>query len=287
MRERDPNCVFKLPFGEELGSGTGSRSGGQGYGASDTNRWKYGMLQRDAATGLDHTWWRKYESLSGRWTSPDPLNGGIGDPQSFNHFSYAGNDPVNFVDPTGLNQDPPGQGPDPPGGWPTDPSVYGHLSTDTWAPYWPGGNGNAGSSHGLLLEIGDAATTFGGVIVRGTKAIVRNETKFLKCFESERFSADVSSLTKGTRLHGAATFLAQSAEIIPTLSVAGDAAAMTAKAARPGMLGTKETYASGAVRGTLTAVGDIATPVLAGTFAFTTSYNVAKAAGCRFDNPVP
>jgi len=75
---------------------------GQGYAASDTNRWKYGMLQRDAATGLDHTWWRKFESFSGRWTSPDQLNGSIGNPQSFNHYPYAANDPVNFIDPTGL-----------------------------------------------------------------------------------------------------------------------------------------------------------------------------------------
>jgi RHS repeat-associated protein len=91
-----------LPFGEEIGSSIGFRSGGQGYGAGDTNRWKYGMLQRDAATGLDHTWWRKYESAAGRWTTPDPLGGSIGDPQSFNHYTYTGNDPVNSVDPTGL-----------------------------------------------------------------------------------------------------------------------------------------------------------------------------------------
>ena len=41
----------------------------QGYNASDNNRWKYGMTERDATSGLDHTWFRKYESLSGRWTS--------------------------------------------------------------------------------------------------------------------------------------------------------------------------------------------------------------------------
>jgi RHS repeat-associated protein len=92
-----------LPFGEEIGSGLGLRTPGQGYSASDTNRWKYGMLQRDAATGLDHAGWRKYESNSGRWTSPDPLSGQLGDPQGFNHYTYAANDPVNFVDPSGLD----------------------------------------------------------------------------------------------------------------------------------------------------------------------------------------
>ncbi|HKP37794.1 MAG TPA: RHS repeat-associated core domain-containing protein, partial [Pyrinomonadaceae bacterium] len=93
-----------LPFGEEIGSGLGLRSTGQGYNATDTNRWKYGLTERDATSGLDHTWWRKYENLSGRWTSPDPYNGSmsIANPQSFNRNSYVLNDPVNLVDPTGL-----------------------------------------------------------------------------------------------------------------------------------------------------------------------------------------
>jgi RHS repeat-associated protein len=93
-----------LPFGEEIGSGTGLRTGTQGYGATDTNRQKYAMLERDDATGLDHTWWRKYESFSGRWTSPDPYSGSmsIANPQSFNRYAHVGNDPVNLVDPTGL-----------------------------------------------------------------------------------------------------------------------------------------------------------------------------------------
>ncbi len=93
-----------LPFGEELFSGIGLRSSSQGYGATDTNRQKYGLTERDDATGLDHTWWRKYENLSGRWTSPDPYNGSasIADPQSLNRFSYTQNDPVNFIDPSGL-----------------------------------------------------------------------------------------------------------------------------------------------------------------------------------------
>src|SRR5438128_7325212 len=76
-------------------------AGAQGYNVPDSNRQKYAMLERDS-TGLDHTWWRKYESTAGRWTSPDPMPGNIGDPQSFNQYSYTRNDPVNFVDPTGL-----------------------------------------------------------------------------------------------------------------------------------------------------------------------------------------
>ena len=92
-----------LPFGEEIGSLIGLRSATQGYGGGDTNRQKYGMTERDDATGLDHTPWRKYENTAGRWTTPDPYRGSItiADPQSFNRYSYVQNDPVNFVDPTG------------------------------------------------------------------------------------------------------------------------------------------------------------------------------------------
>ena len=56
-----------LPFGEEISSGVGMRTGSQGYNVPDSNRQKYAMLERDS-TGLDHTWWRKYESTAGRYT---------------------------------------------------------------------------------------------------------------------------------------------------------------------------------------------------------------------------
>jgi RHS repeat-associated protein len=96
-----------LPFGEEVGAGIGLRTSGQGFGATDSNRQRYGLTERDGTTGLDHTLWRKYENLGGRWTSPDPMRGNIDAPQSFNSYSYAANDPVSFVDPTGLDpQDP-------------------------------------------------------------------------------------------------------------------------------------------------------------------------------------
>jgi RHS repeat-associated protein len=62
------------------------------------------MTERDEASGLDHTWYRKYENQGGRWTSPDPFISSINlaNPQSFNRYSYVENEPTNFIDPSGL-----------------------------------------------------------------------------------------------------------------------------------------------------------------------------------------
>lgn len=90
------------PFGEEIYSGVGMR--GQGYGAGDAVRQKFAGMEKDEASGMSHTLWRQYDSLSGRWTAPDPYGGSmsVGNPQSFNRYSYVDNDPVNLNDPSGL-----------------------------------------------------------------------------------------------------------------------------------------------------------------------------------------
>ena len=93
-----------LPFGEEIGANVGLRTTTQMYSQSDTVRRRFAMLERDDVTGLDHTLFRKYETRAGRWTSPDPYGGSmtVNNPQSFNRYSYVGNDPINLADPTGL-----------------------------------------------------------------------------------------------------------------------------------------------------------------------------------------
>jgi len=81
-----------LPFGEELGAGTGMRTTAQGYSGADGVRQRYADTRLDDATGLDHTLWRKLETRSGRWTTPDPYGSSMetDDPQSFNRYAYGG-----------------------------------------------------------------------------------------------------------------------------------------------------------------------------------------------------
>jgi len=91
-------------FGEAVGAAVGLRSTAQGYWGTTATRQGYGLTEKDEATGLDHTWFRKNEGSAGRWTSPDPYKGSmqLGDPQTFNRYSYVGSQPTNFVDPSGL-----------------------------------------------------------------------------------------------------------------------------------------------------------------------------------------
>ncbi len=91
-------------FGGDVGYGVGQRSIELGYNRGASTRQGYGMTERDEATGLDHTWFRKNESSAGRWTRPDPYNGSISveNPQSHNRYSYVTNDPIGYIDPSGL-----------------------------------------------------------------------------------------------------------------------------------------------------------------------------------------
>jgi RHS repeat-associated protein len=69
------------------------------------NSRKYTGYERDWATNLDNAKARAFNHNRGRFMQPDPLGVGAADPsnpQSLNRYSYVGNDPANFVDPSGL-----------------------------------------------------------------------------------------------------------------------------------------------------------------------------------------
>ena len=59
--------------------------------------------ERDADTGFDYVGARYYASQTGRFTTVDPahVNGDVFDPQSWNAYAYARNNPLKYTDPTG------------------------------------------------------------------------------------------------------------------------------------------------------------------------------------------
>jgi RHS repeat-associated protein len=92
-----------LPFGEEL-AGQSGRSQTQGYNVTDGLRQKFTSEERDIETGLDYFGARYFSSTQGRFTSYDPilLSAHKTNPQSWNRYTYVFNDPLELVDPNGL-----------------------------------------------------------------------------------------------------------------------------------------------------------------------------------------
>jgi RHS repeat-associated protein len=98
-----------LPFGEELAGGApsapgvGGRTTTQGY-MNDSERQKFSGYEYDAETGLNYAQARYQSPTQGRFTSVDPLMASASTtrPQSFNRYSHALNNPLRFVDASGM-----------------------------------------------------------------------------------------------------------------------------------------------------------------------------------------
>jgi RHS repeat-associated protein len=74
-------------------------------GSTTLNSHKFTGYEKDQSTGLDYAEARMYAGSRGRFTKPDPQwlsAASARRPQSLNRYSYVNNDPVNFVDRTGL-----------------------------------------------------------------------------------------------------------------------------------------------------------------------------------------
>ncbi len=72
---------------------------------SDTcpQNYKFAGKERDAESALDHLGARNYSWNLGRFHSPDLpfIDQHLGDPQSWNLYTYVRNNPIKYVDPTG------------------------------------------------------------------------------------------------------------------------------------------------------------------------------------------
>ncbi len=66
--------------------------------------YKFTGKERDSESGLDNFGARYDSSSMGRFMTPDPLlnSGRPSNPQTWNRYAYAMNNPLNIVDPTGL-----------------------------------------------------------------------------------------------------------------------------------------------------------------------------------------
>jgi RHS repeat-associated protein len=125
-----------LPFGEPW-SGQDARA--------------FTGAERDQETGLDYLGVRSFSSGTGRFTRPDDWFAGadLGNPQSFNLYGYARNNPLRYVDPTGHDPNCPSGADFCTGVTETDPDhwierwLWEHLFPLTWDPPERGGSTQA------------------------------------------------------------------------------------------------------------------------------------------------
>ncbi|MBA3688501.1 MAG: RHS repeat-associated core domain-containing protein [Chloroflexi bacterium] len=88
-----------LTWGEHYPFGL-VRQAGSGAGAPTGQPFNFAGEQLDAVTGLYHLRARQYDPSIGRFLTTDPVAGRAADPYSSN-YSYAGNNPILFADPSG------------------------------------------------------------------------------------------------------------------------------------------------------------------------------------------
>ncbi|MGI8467429.1 MAG: RHS repeat-associated core domain-containing protein [Pyrinomonadaceae bacterium] len=84
-----------LPFGTSLDAET-----------TGTTNQRFTSYDRSAVSGLDYAVNRSYSSAQSRFTQVDPIgmnSASIGNPQSMNLYAYVQNNPVDNIDPSGLD----------------------------------------------------------------------------------------------------------------------------------------------------------------------------------------
>src|SRR5712692_5673678 len=102
-------CFDYLPYGEEIPNGYAERTADcfgpmATYPTSpDILSQKFTSKERDAETGLDYFGARYSTGAQGRFNSPDPsmLSTVLANPQSWNRYTFAINNPLRYVDPNG------------------------------------------------------------------------------------------------------------------------------------------------------------------------------------------
>jgi RHS repeat-associated protein len=116
-----------FPFGESWYEDV------QGNGAP--SKLKFTSYERDSESGLDQAMFRYESPRLGRFMSADPLAGRLPNPQSLNRYSYVLNNPVNLIDPLGLQEGCQ---------WVCVPDANGNIKCTKSCPDGSGGSGGGG-----------------------------------------------------------------------------------------------------------------------------------------------
>ena len=74
------------------------------WGTTPTT-YRYTGQREQAEIGLYYYGARWYDPYISRFTQPDTIVPGAGDPQSWNRFSYVGNNPLAYSDPSGHDRE--------------------------------------------------------------------------------------------------------------------------------------------------------------------------------------
>jgi RHS repeat-associated protein len=146
-------------------------------GSTTLNSHKFTEYEKDQSTGLDYANARMYSGSRGRFTKPDPIGLKAADsrPQSLNLYSYVNNDPINLIDPTGLNADAP------------DPQEGDVCQTGRTGSTYDGVIGSDGKCH--YIPTGFASSTNGG----GSSSLYTVITVII--YAGPALSGNVSSVT--------------------------------------------------------------------------------------------
>jgi RHS repeat-associated protein len=119
---------------------------GESWYNSTNDKLLFTSYERDSESGNDYAMARSYVNRLARYSSNDPFSGSIANPQSLNRFAYAFNDPVNFVDPLGLDTTVPC-------------TIDGQPGLCATYPVGTGGGGGGGDDNG---DDSDFGNPFGG-----------------------------------------------------------------------------------------------------------------------------
>src|SRR5262245_3206921 len=89
-----PGAEDQLPFGEDPLTGTG-----------ENEKHRFTTYERDSESGTDYAINRQHQFTNGRFMQPDPCNGRAcaTNPQTLTRYVYGWGDPVNKIDPDGLD----------------------------------------------------------------------------------------------------------------------------------------------------------------------------------------